>query len=568
LSAQAVPQAAEKALEKCSIAGQVVRAGTGEPLKKARVVLRKPEGRDPPYLAVTDPHGQFLIKDIEPGRYRLLVARNGYVRQEYGQKSPNRPGITLALAPGQQVRDLLFRLIPAGVITGRVYDEDGEPVAGVRVFALMYRYHEGKRQLFPVRPGTTDDRGEYRLHGLPPDRYYVSATYSEEMEWQIAGAGMESGIRSESTAPEEGYAPTYYPGTNDPARATPLELSTGAGLTGIDFILLPTRTVRLRGRVFNSITGKPGRGIMLWIVPRSSAGMFLMMDKRLRVEDPEGKFEFRSVPPGSYILSAEWYDGEKDYSSRLPIEVGGVSIDGIELLIEPGFDVPGRVHVETPPRPQAQSSDETHREGSGPSQSVGQADLGDLGIYLELRDDLPFFGRSGAGRVKGDGTFTLQNVSRGEYRVNLWRLPEDYYLKSARFGGDDVLEEGLTVSGPPKGSLDLVLSAAGGRIEGTVLDEEKKAFSGATVVLVPGARHRERRELFKTTTTDQYGRFTLRGISPGEYKLFAWQEIEPGAYQDPDFLRAYETKGHTLRITEGEGVIVELRLIPSTDPFR
>jgi hypothetical protein len=167
--------------------------------------------------------------------------------------------------------------------------------------------------------------------------------------------------------------------------------------------------------------------------------------------------------------------------------------------------------------------------------------------------------------VKEDGSFVLENVGDETYRVTVTRLPPDYYLKAARMEGDDVLEEGLTIAGPPRSTLELVVSPNGGRIEGAVL-KDGKPFSGATVTLVPDEKRRRRRELFKTAATDQYGRFTLRGISPGEYTLYAWEEIEQGAYEDPEFLRPYEKKGKDVRVDEASKTALELTLIPAGEP--
>jgi hypothetical protein len=165
--------------------------------------------------------------------------------------------------------------------------------------------------------------------------------------------------------------------------------------------------------------------------------------------------------------------------------------------------------------------------------------------------------------VKADGSFLFPNVSDGEYRVDAWDLPEDCYLKSARLGGESVLETGLKVSsGQAAGSLEIVLSSPGGRVEG-VVTKEGQPFGGGHVVLVPEASRRTQMRLFKLASTDQYGRFILRGIAPGEYKLFAWEELESGAYQDPDFLKRYEDQGETLRITENGRHAIQLKLIAS-----
>src|SRR5205807_6163475 len=110
----------------------------------------------------------------------------------------------------------------------------------------------------------------------------------------------------------------------------------------------------------------------------------------------------------------------------------------------------------------------------------------------------------------------------------------------------------------------LVVSSAGGRIEGQALTEEQLPATGCIVALIPEPRYRSQTALFKSSTTDQFGHFTLRGIPPGEYKLFAWDDIEPGAYQNPDFLRPYEQKGKSVHVDEGGRVTIELRLIRGT----
>ena len=153
--------------EECSIRGSVTKAGTNEPLKKARVTLYKRGARETePETTVTDAAGGFAIHDVEPGQYTLIVDRPGYVSQRYGQKTPDGPGAFLTLSAGQQLKDLIFRLLPIAVIAGRIADEDGEPVRWVDVRALRQAYEGGKRHLVDMRFASTNDLGEYRLFDL------------------------------------------------------------------------------------------------------------------------------------------------------------------------------------------------------------------------------------------------------------------------------------------------------------------------------------------------------------------------------------------------------------------
>ncbi len=528
LQAPTPQQPAVKPGDKCSIEGTVAKASTGEPLKKAAATLRKAEHYEEVKSVATDANGRFEIKNIDPGRYYLFVTRNGYVRGEYGQRTPDGRGAILALAPGQRLRDITFRLILAAAITGHIYDEDGEPVAEVEVHALRYRYEKGQRKLEPSNSTQTNDLGEYRLYGLPPGQYYVSASYNP------AQSGMQ--------ATEGGYAPVFYPGTSDPNRAAPVELRAGDEYPAVDINLQPIRTVTIRGRIINAVTGQPGVNADVMLMPGDPAASGFAIEYQTYIQDPQGSFEIHGVRPGSYYLLGAISDEGKRFVTREPLEVGNSDLEGLNIVIGRGIDLRGRVHIE----------------------GKGDLDLSSLNVMLWPRDenivmDIP------QTSIKSDATFVIANVPDGIYRIQLWTLPEDYYLKSARLESEDVLESGLAISRKqPSGWLELVLSANGGRIDGIVM-KDQQPFSGARVVLVPEPAKRGQERLYKDTTTDQYGRFTLRGLNPGDYKLFAWESIEEGAYRSPDFLRTYEDKGQPTHVDEGSRQSFQLQLIPSTD---
>ena len=209
------------------------------------------------------------------------------------------------------------------------------------------------------------------------------------------------------------------------------------------------------------------------------------------------------MTPGSYFLLAYWSeDGNKTYTARDPIDVGISDLEGVSLTITQGVEVRGRLRVE----------------------GNTELNLSDVQIFLRPPPDMPMGGA--VARVRSDGSFVIQNVADGSYRVGVYGMSEDFFLKSGRAGDEDLLDAGLAISrGQSPGSLELVVSSAAGRVDGVVFGEQKQPFSGASVVLVPDPPYRSRTELYKTTTTDQTGGFTLRGIAQGEYKLFAWEEI-------------------------------------------
>ncbi len=522
-------------IEGATIEGRVLKAGTDEPLKKAWLTLTPVGGERRPQYTSSDAAGRFVLKDIELGRYTLWAERNGYIRQAYGQRGMDRFGTTMALGAGQSLSDLTFRLVPAAVIAGRVTDEDGEPIAGAIVNVAQYRYREGKRDLLPASRGDrTNDLGEYRIYGLAPGQYFVSATPARGWGGSAAAFVQEAGGKS-----EESYPPVFYPGTNDATRATPVELRASEVAGAIDISLMPARAVRVRGRVFNAITSQPGRGVEVHVTARGST-LFGFQGRSTYVDDPQGAFEIVGVTPGSYTLEAEWSSDEKLYAVRLPLEVGTSDIDGINLVLTAGAQIFGRLRVE----------------------GDTQVALSNLQVFFPPSDRSSGFGFLEAS-VKADGSFLFPNVPDGEYRIEVLNLPEEFYLKSLRLGGESVLETGLKVSsGQAAGSLEMVISSAGGQVEGSVT-KEGQPFSGARVVLVPESSRRGQTRLFKLASTDQYGHFIVRGIAPGDYKLFAWEELEPGAYQDPEFLKRYEDLGEPVRIEENGRGAAQLKLIPA-----
>ncbi len=508
-------QTAAPPVEKCTMEGQILDAALGAPIKKVQVTLRRVEGRNSIGAgATTDAAGRFSLRDIDPGRYRLWAERTGYVRQEYGARSSGRQGTVLTLESGQRLADVTLRLTPHSVITGTIVDEDAEPLANVSVQLLKFSYRNGRKQLSPAGYGQTNDVGQYRIYGVEPGRYYITAIYRQPY-----------GIVSRTP---EVYAPTYYPGTTDALGAAALEFTPGSQVGGINLSMRKRPAVSLRGSI-----GRPG-AVSLW--PRNSS-VAEFNRNGARVRDRSGNFELRGVLPGSYILATDFEDGDTRYSARLPIEVGATDIDGIKLTPMPGANISGVART----------------EGDAP------VSLSQVRIYLQS-DAGPNAGNPAA-TVKDNGAFTLENVAAGTYALNVTGVPDGYYLKSIRFGDREVLDAPLDLSNGGAGSLDVAMGASAGLIDGVAMGPKLQPSPGATVVLIPEQGRRDQLYRYKTSTTDQYGRFKLPNIPPGEYKVFAWEDMEPGAYMDPDFLKPVEEKGQAFSVKENTHESVQLKLI-------
>jgi hypothetical protein len=153
-------------------------------------------------------------------------------------------------------------------------------------------------------------------------------------------------------------------------------------------------------------------------------------------------------------------------------------------------------------------------------------------------------------------------MAPGDFRVTVRNLSAGTYVKSMRLGNADVLNDGLHLSGPPQGLLEIIIGAHAGTIEGSVLNDRQQALPNRTVVLIPDLRLRQRSDLYKVLSTDGTGHFLIQNVPPGDYKLFAWENVESGAWQDPAFIATYENAGRAIHIYEGTSEKVQLQVIP------
>src|SRR6266404_3392784 len=522
------PSAPKK--DECSIAGMVVKLADSEPLRRARVILRSADDHTRSIAVLTDAAGHFQLKAIQPGSYHLNVNRAGFVAQEYGQKKPHDPGALLTLRTGQEMKDLLFRLIPSAVIAGKIVDEDGEPLPDISVSALRQSYLAGKRNLSTETNAQTDDRGEYRLFGLSPGRYFVSAVFPH---WGRFSHGDEP---EEAQPNQQGYAKMYYPGTPDASKATAISIKEGEEIPSVEIFMRQVAVFRVRGHVYNQITHKAGTQTEVFLMPKTRTREW-GGEQRTSIQKQDGSFELADVLPGSYVLTAMWFDEGKPHIARVSIDVGNADIDGVSMAITPGTDISGRVIWEGTP-------------------SIEQDELS---VFAESPDMMFNFG--GGSRVTSVNTFVLNGVGDGTYMARVWGHGKDCYIKDVQYAGSSALEDGFTVKGGAGGTLEITISSRGARVQGTVADSDGLRSVGVRVVLVPEPAHRTQYTLFKEQTTDQYGHFEVRGIAPGDYKLFSWEEAESGAWEDPEFLKPFEAKGEKITLQEGDQKTINLSAI-------
>jgi carboxypeptidase family protein len=549
---------AQAAAQQSAVDGIVMKLGTGEALADADVVLSKTNG--PSYTATTGADGKFVFQNLDPGEYRLTATHEGgFMPTEYGQRNPNGGGIPFTLTSNQRLTGVRLAMAATGTISGRIFNRDGTPAALVSVQALRPAYSQaGQRPLSVAEAALTSDLGEYRLFWLPPGRYYLSAKvggstpFVSPLNGDVVEAFTASlGIQEQRTLEngdliEELNLPVYFPGTMDAGSASTIEVTAGSNIPGIDFILAdPTPARHVRGMIIDGETGQPAINADVGVVARAISHDGVMAAIQT---DKNGTFDISGVTPGSYIVWA--VDGEnRILTGTVPIEVAGADINGIVLTTNRGFDVAGRLILDTG------TADASH-----PISQLVPAVERDP--FAGLPPPQPA-GTPGT-RLAEDGSFVIRSLASGDYRASVREiggpLSDAFYLKSVRMGTSDVLTDGLQIQGKPDTELEIVLGTDVATLRGTVVNQKHEPMPNAVVALVPYPIGSGRNDLYKNGVTDVAGQFQLRGIAPGDYIVFAWDDVEFGAWRDPEFTRSYESVGKRLHIGEAGNETIELTI--------
>jgi Carboxypeptidase regulatory-like domain len=538
------------------IRGRVVAAETANPLRRVQIRLMAPELRMP-RLATTDAQGRFVFRELPAGRYTVNASKPGYVSLQYGQRRPFEQGRPIELVEKQIVDKVDFSLPRGGVLTGRIVDEFGDPVSDVAVSAMQLRYMGGRRR--PVNAGRqsmTDDLGQFRIWGLPPGEYIVSAT---QRSFNVVEAQMLSGATNEAT----GYAPTYYPGTANVAEAHRVSVTLGGEASVAEFALLPVRTARVSGTVVDA-EGAPYREGFVSLMQSQPAvggeGMMFFggMGGGGRV-GTDGSFTLSNVTPGEYVLQArvrrskpgeapgpEFAMPGQGELAMMTINVTGDDLAGLVLVATKGARMTGRVTF----------------EGAAPAASSTE----NLRIFAQATGGEPMMMGGMPARVGLDGKFELT----GLHGRRLLRAmgASGWYLKSVSVDGRDMVDTPIEFKGSEEiTNVEIVLTSTAVQIGGTVTGSDGKPAKDYSVVVYPEdkALWTPDSRYFSQARPDQDGRFKVVGL-PGEtYLVAALEYVDSHEWRDPEFLEGLRAAATRVTAAEGETKDVILKLVPT--PF-
>jgi uncharacterized protein (DUF2141 family) len=587
LPGQAQPQTQERL---GSIWGTVVSGTSGQPVDGVRMQLSGEAVRGS-RTVYSDDDGRFVFLGLPEGAYTLRGSKTGYVSITYGQKTPGtgRPGTPIQLPAGQDLKDVAFSLPPGGVITGVVFDEKNRPSVGTPVRIMRWSISSGERTLASAGSSTTDDRGIYRVYGLPPGEYLVSAmprnnSASQNMELAMAMAeerfaevqirglvGVESVVAPDMRIVEAeaeatgGYAPVYYPGTLDLNSATTVQLGVSQERPGVDFALQQIALARLEGAVIVPPDANLSSiQVRLYNVSERVPGVNNFSARVGR----DGQFSFQGVPPGQYravatanvrggparsnqvttnqdgrTIVVSTTSGSDRMWAAADVPVAGSNVGGITLIMQPGMKVSGRVVYDG--------------AGSPPQNGRIRVTLAPFGQAASASG-----ASSRTATVDQNGQFTVTGVMPAEYRVRATGAG-GWSAQSAVVGGVDALDFSLVV--PPGQDVANVLVSLNDQptqLSGTLLDAMGSPTAEYTVLVYPSDNRywvpQARR--IQATRPNTAGRFQFSGLPPGDYRLAALTDVEPGAWYDPSLLQQLGAASVPFSLQRGQSATQDLKV--------
>ena len=503
------------------IQGTVVDAATHQPVRKANVSILdtdpsqgRPQNPGRIKTVVTDASGAFTFDDLQAGQYELTVTDRDYPETRMGG---SHKGVEVSASDAAST--VTVELTPGAAVSGRVLDEDGDPIRGCIV--QPYGAKDLNRGVAVMRIPTTNDDGSYRMFGIPAGKYVIQAQCSERVfQPRPLSAGPDP-------PPSAAYPPLFYPAARDAKSAEVLDLSAGAEKSGINFEMRPVPVTYVHGTFAGSADWRGRDDVRVELVPLDSQSLRGFGFKGGEVNPKDGSFNIGEVFPGSYHLVAFSQDfSVRGPQSDAPNRIGGIArVDVVDkpvqvsLQLQQAFDIPGRIEIER---------DADTKGPIKPNQ-----------INIQLRSETPSGGLSPPVMVNDDGTFTIKSVLPGEWRIVLF-APSGF-MKSAWLGSDDVANRTIDLESPPSEPLRIAVSTNTGSIQGTA--------PLGQVVFASRSDDLDQGYGWRVSSVDSSGQFSIPNLAPGKYRVTIGDTNSPMP----------EEGGQEVTVSEGETAMVELK---------
>jgi len=545
-----------------TLGGTVVADDSDLPVGRAFVTVK---GLVPAFAEVTstDTQGRFSFAGLPNGDVTLMAAKATYLTTFYGAHDPfHGPAVPFTLDGGSPA-NVTLRLIRGAVIVGIVTGPTGRPQPGVEVSARQSRLSEGMRHLVggPLgEGGMTDDRGRYRIWGLPPGEYVVEATPADvqtsvrstrdaDVQWATALASGVSAPVPPGVDRDVRFAPVYYPGTTDAAQLAPVKVAAGEEHDGVDLALEALQTADLRGRVVG-LDGQPAA--------HQAVALDGTLEQLTTISDDAGRFEFRGVAPGAVTISARGLGRglgtaspptNDDLWGSADLTVSGEDQTGLTLSLRPGMTVAGRVAF----------------AGTAPS-----PDPSHVLIALTVDSDRPRSAKPTQVTAATDGSFAFTDLAPGRYEVHPALIASaastsavHWMAKSVLWQGQELLDGVLEVAPSQDISgISIVFTDRQTDLRGTFVDSAGRPIAGFDVVAFAAEKRywmpRSRR--IQRVLLGRDGHFEFGNLPAGEYLLAAVTHVDPGDLADPDWLDAVAPLAIRVTLADGEHKVQDIRL--------
>lgn len=513
--------------QSAAIDGVVREMGTEVPISGVNVfVIRSSD--QPQIHTSTDGDGHFVLEGLDQGRHLVGLVRDGYV-------VPNRleiSGYPFRVTTGQHLSGVVFHLIPAGTIAGRVVGPDGKPAHQVEVQLLQNVYVMGHEQWSPMNRGgiaketpiDTNEHGEFRAIGVDPGRYVIRFVPHEVTVESVIPGGTS-------------LTPLLYPGVRDISKAGTVEVKPGKETLLEDVKLVNQKWGWIRIVVVNQ-SGESLEDIGSWQVkpPGWVGSDYPFVEQRV----VNNYHEIQPDAPGAYDITAIWSTVKGPLATKMHADYQGGDVNTKMTLQKPQSSLSGNVVLQ-------------EKDG---------ATLRPLtGVEVAIGGDIPYFARSSP-----EGMLLLPALYPGRYKLGAVRgLPPDTFVLRVAQGGRDVLKEGLNVE---KGetNLDVVIGSGAGVLEGNVVDAKGQPVHNALVALVPEGALKERMDYYgayESAHTDQNGSFNMHGITPGSYQAYAWSTAPASGFRNGEFMKPFAGKGSPVKVVLKGSAKVALKLLDS-----